>query len=247
MDRRIFFGGLALLALSCATGAEICNVVNNRSATQVAARQSANGLAASQPIVGPGSHVDVTAFGAKGDGVTDDTDAIQAAIDFGCSHSSATIFFPPVSRFYKVMQTQRRVSETAPIFRICKYFHALETNSGGPARTVQSVVSNIYKRSPWRQSKSGGTVDWILDRVNSRLRIGLRIANFCQQLESNQKAPFVVSEDVKRFKPRRRALNLAGSTPVANLLSRGKQKHTMRESEVQIENSLSGKSGSEAV
>jgi Pectate lyase superfamily protein len=137
MDKRIILGGSILLALACATGAKICAVVANRSATQVAARESSNYGAAPQSFLDRSSHVDVTAFGAKGDGAADDTAAIQAAIDFGCSHNGATVFFPPARRYYKVTQTQRGVSGTAPIFRVCKYFHA----SGGNSATAREQFS----------------------------------------------------------------------------------------------------------
>ena len=64
---------------------------------------------------GPRPYVDVTnpAFGAKGDASTDDTAAINAALTYACSVNAATVFFPPVPFYYKVIQTQTGTSATA--------------------------------------------------------------------------------------------------------------------------------------
>jgi hypothetical protein len=45
-------------------------------------------------VPGPAG-IDVRAFGATGDGVTDDTDAIQAAIDYADGLGGGVVFFPP--------------------------------------------------------------------------------------------------------------------------------------------------------
>lgn len=48
--------------------------------------------------------VNVRWFGAKGDGVTDDTFAIQTAVDFCSSQGSGTVFFPrcPIGQYYRI-------------------------------------------------------------------------------------------------------------------------------------------------
>ena len=97
-----------------------------------------------ETVTGPRPRVDVTAFGAKGDGVTDDTAAIQAAITFVCnSHLTAlaggTIFFPP--GFYILSQPQ--LPSTAPIFPLpCNGLHLI---GGGSSSAVGGAQFN---RSP---------------------------------------------------------------------------------------------------
>ena len=67
-------------------------------------------------ILGPRPWIDVTALGAKGDGSTDDTTAIQNAINAACSNTptNGIIYFPVGS--YAV--TQPQAPSTAPVFTI---------------------------------------------------------------------------------------------------------------------------------
>jgi hypothetical protein len=107
-----------------------------------------------ESVVGPRPRVDVTAFGAKGDGVTDDTAAIQAAITsvcngFSTSTGGGSIYFPPGV----YLLTQPQLPSTAAVFPLpCSGLHLLGGNGSGFAtggaqfnRAPQTrlVVSNV--------------------------------------------------------------------------------------------------------
>ncbi|HTS10586.1 MAG TPA: glycosyl hydrolase family 28-related protein [Candidatus Limnocylindrales bacterium] len=72
-------------------------------------------VSGSETVAGPRPRTDVTGFGAKGDGLTDDTAAIQAAINTVCAEDvnhKSTLFFPPGN--YIVSQPQS--PSTSPVF-----------------------------------------------------------------------------------------------------------------------------------
>jgi hypothetical protein len=70
-------------------------------------------------VGGPRPRVDVTEYGAKGDGATDDTAAIQSAITFACANGGS-VYFPPGN--YHVQQPQ--LPSTSPIFSVpCGNLH----------------------------------------------------------------------------------------------------------------------------
>ena len=69
--------------------------------------------------MGPRPYIDVTAYGAKGDGQKNDTRAIQRAIDAACSkmspagvNSGGGVYFPPGS--YPISQQQTPTPANIP-------------------------------------------------------------------------------------------------------------------------------------
>ena len=96
-------------------------------------------------MTGPRPRVDVTAFGAKGDGVTDDTAAIQAAITFVCNsypqaNAGGSIFFPPGV----YVLTQPQLPSTAAIFPVpCPGLHFVGGNG-----TISSTGAAQFNRAP---------------------------------------------------------------------------------------------------
>lgn len=74
-------------------------------------------VAGNETVTGPRPRADVTAYGAKGDGSTNDTAAIQAAINAVCAYSVSqrpVLFFPPGT--YIISQPQGGPTNTAPVF-----------------------------------------------------------------------------------------------------------------------------------
>jgi len=108
----------------------------------------------SESVAGPRPHIDVTAYGAKGDGATDDTAAIASALSAVCSASIGStqlrpeLDFPP--GIYMVAQTQ--LPSTAPIFEMpCN--RVVIKGLGGAAtlqfvREPMSVIRVIPGASP---------------------------------------------------------------------------------------------------
>ncbi len=96
---------------------------------------------------GPRPRVDVTAYGAKGDGATDDTAAIQAAINAACQPASTNgggvVYFPPStgSGYYYVTQP----AGNGPIFNLSSCTSTGITLEGGGS---SDGTSQQFARSP---------------------------------------------------------------------------------------------------
>jgi hypothetical protein len=85
-----------------------------------------------QAVAGSGPWVDVRQYGARGDGSTDDTAAIKAAINFACSHRRSgsqppTVSFPPGN--YVIDQTQGSAN-TTPDLPACFGLHLVGLGNG---------------------------------------------------------------------------------------------------------------------
>ena len=102
-------------------------------------------VAGNETVQGSRPRVDVTAYGAKGDGVTDDTAAIQSAITtvcgtYGHNIGGGTIFFPP--GVYLVSQPQ--LPSTAAVFPLpCSGLHFQGGNG-----TDTSIKGAQFDRPP---------------------------------------------------------------------------------------------------
>lgn len=111
-------------------------------------------VAGNETVSGPRPRVDVTAYGAKGDNSTDDTAAIQAAINAVCAYGVAqrpTLFFPPGT--YIVAQPQGGPGNTTPIFTgWCS--HLLIQGSGGNAMD-QFAMPSMSRIAVWHGATPG--------------------------------------------------------------------------------------------
>jgi hypothetical protein len=111
-------------------------------------------VAGSLDIGGPRPWIDVTAYGAKGDSVTNDTAAIQNAINAACAYTingqniHPVVFFPP--GYYIVAQPQN--PSTSPIFEIpCNFLTLQGSGTSGPiqfTRNPSTIIQSAPGSSP---------------------------------------------------------------------------------------------------
>ena len=131
--------------LSVAGNATISGTLTTTNFNPGAFTPSALSVLGNETVTGPRPRVDVTAFGAKGDGVTDDTAAIQAAITAVCNsypqaNAGGSIFFPPGV----YVLTQPQLPSTAAIFPLpCPGLHFLGGNG-----TISSTGGAQFNRAP---------------------------------------------------------------------------------------------------
>lgn len=104
---------------------------------------------------GPRPYIDVTAYGAKGDGQTNDTRAIQRAIDAACSkmspagvNSGGGVYFPPGS--YPISQQQTPTPANIPDLNIPKtcsglYFFGGNTGNRSGVVAGQTAPASAVK------------------------------------------------------------------------------------------------------
>lgn len=100
-------------------------------------------LTGDETVAGPRPRIDVTAYGAKGDGVTNDTAAIQAAITAACGGAMPDhvpdLFFPAGT--YLVSQPQ--TPSTAPVFTTCSNLHLVGSDTSGGAQFLMPPMTQI--------------------------------------------------------------------------------------------------------
>jgi Pectate lyase superfamily protein len=98
-------------------------------------------------VKGPQPRVDVTAYGAKGDGSTNDTAAIQAAINAACV-TGGGVYFPPAQvgggfgGAYSIRQPQ--LPSTSPVFTIPANCQGLYLSGGNSYQGT----ANAFSRAP---------------------------------------------------------------------------------------------------
>ncbi len=131
--------------LSVAGNATITGTLSSTSFNPGTLTPSILSVLGNETVAGPRPRVDVTAFGAKGDGVTDDTAAIQAAITAVCNsypqaNAGGSIFFPP--GIYVLSQPQ--LPSTAAVFPLpCGGLHFVGGNG-----TSSSTGAAQFNRAP---------------------------------------------------------------------------------------------------
>ena len=131
--------------LSVAGNATISGTLTSSSFNPGSLTPSTLSVLGNETVAGPRPRVDVTAFGAKGDGVTDDTAAIQAAITAVCNsypqaNAGGSIFFPP--GIYVL--TQPQLPSTAAVFPLpCGSLHFVGGNG-----TSSSTGGAQFNRAP---------------------------------------------------------------------------------------------------
>jgi len=81
---------------------------------------------------GPGNYTNVLDFGARGDGVTDDTDAIQRTIDHVYARGGGTVYFPFTPAGYRIAKP------------------AAETVAGKACRSQLYIPSDTARSGNWK-------------------------------------------------------------------------------------------------